>query len=128
VSGDQSEAEDIMLKHLMLCGALLALGAGPVAAQEQEAVLQRMRVAGADFDIVLAIPKSPPRVFDGLNMSPDALIIHLTGGQLAVAFEDPHEMLKAADTLLSSVSSSLCVTKDSKSCVPLALYVVPRGE
>jgi hypothetical protein len=117
-----------MLKHLMVCGALLALGATPVAAQQQEAVLQRMRVAGADVDIVLAIPKSPPRMLDDLGMSPDALIIHLTGGQLVVAFEDPYEMLKAAESLRSSVSSFHCVTKDSKTCIPLALYVVPRGE
>jgi len=122
-----------MLKHVTMVGALLALGAAPVAAQQQEAVLQRMRVAGADFDVVLAIPKSPPRTLDNLNMSPDALIMHLTGGQLAVAFEDPREMVKAAESLRSSVSSFHCVSKDSvskdsKSCTPLALYVVPKGE
>lgn len=66
-----------MLKHLMVCGALLALGAAPVAAQQQEAVLQRMRVAGADFDIVLAIPKSPLRMLEDLSMSPDALVFRL---------------------------------------------------
>jgi hypothetical protein len=122
-----------MLKHVTILGALLALGAAPSAAQQREAELQRMRVAGADFDVVLAIPKSPPRMLDDLNMSPDALIMHLTGGQLVVAFEDPIEMVKAADSLRSSVSSFHCVSKDSvskesKSCTPLALYVVPKGE
>ena len=117
-----------MLKHVTILGVLLALGTAPVAAQQQEAVLQRMRVAGADFDVVLAIPKSPPRMLDDLSMSPDALIMHLTGGQLVVAFEDPREMVKAAESLRSSVSSFHCVSKDSKSCTPLVLYVVPRGE
>jgi hypothetical protein len=117
-----------MLRHVTILGALLALGTAPSAAQQQEAVLQRMRVVGADFDVVLAIPKSPPRMLDNLNMSPDALIMHLTGGQLVVAFEDPIEMVKAADSLRSSVSSFYCGTKNSKSCTPLALYVVPRGD
>ena len=117
-----------MLKHVTILGALLALGAAPVAAQQQEAVPQRMRVAGADFDVVLAIPKSPPRMLDDLSMSPDALVMHLTGGQLVVTFENPGEMVKVAESLRSSVSSFHCVTKDSKSCTPLALYVVPRGE
>ena len=117
-----------MLKHLMVCGAVLALSSASAAAQQQEAVLQRMRVAGADFDIVLAIPKSPQRILEDLSMSPDALIMHLTGGQLVVTFEDPHEMLRVAESLRSSASSFHCVTKDSKACTPLALYVVPRGE
>jgi hypothetical protein len=117
-----------MLKHVTILCALLALGTAPTAAQQREAGLQRMRVPGADVDIVLAIPKSPPRMLGDLNMSPDALIMHLTGGQLVVAFEDPIEMVKAADTLRSSVSSFHCETKDSKSCTPLALYVVPKGD
>jgi hypothetical protein len=117
-----------MLKYVTILGALLALGTAPSAAQQQEAMLQRMRVAGADFDVVLAIPKSPPRMLGDLNMSPDALIMHLTGGQLVVAFEDPIEMVNAAESLRSSVSSFHCVTKDGKSCLPLALYIVPRGD
>jgi hypothetical protein len=68
--------EETMLKHVTILGALRALGTAPVAAQQQEAVLQRMRVA--DFDVVFAIPKSPPRMLDDLNMSRDALIMHLT--------------------------------------------------
>ena len=63
-----------MLKQLAICDALLALATVPVAAQQQEAVLQRMRVSGAAFDIVLAMPKSPPQWMDGLNMSPDAVV------------------------------------------------------
>jgi len=116
-----------MLKHLMACGALLALGAAPVAAQQQEAVLQRMHVPGAVFDIVFAIPKSPPPMLDNLNMSPEALIMHLTGGQLAVAFEDAREMLKVADTLRSSASSSNRVSDGGKGRTPLAVYIVPKS-
>ena len=114
-----------MFKQLTICGALLALETVSVAAQQQEAVLQTMRVSGAAFDIVLAMPKSPPQWMDGLNMSPDALLMHLTGGELIVAFEDAREMLKAAEILQSSMSSSHWVSKDG---TPMALYVVPKAE
>jgi hypothetical protein len=114
-----------MLKQLTICGALLGVLTVPVGAQQREAGLHRMRVSGAAFDIVLAMPKSPPQWMDGLNMSPDALLMHLTGGELIVAFEDAREMLKAAETLRSSMSSSHWVGKDG---TPLAVYVVPRAE
>jgi hypothetical protein len=117
--------EDTMLKQLTICGHLLALATVPVAAQQQEAVLQRMHVSGAPFDIVLAMPKSPPQLMDGLNMSPEALVVHLTGDELIVAFEDALEMLKAAETLRSSMSSTHWVSKDG---TPLAVYLVPKAE
>src|SRR5262245_41237545 len=40
---DRSEVEETTLKHVTILGALLALGTAPVAAQQQAAVLQRMR-------------------------------------------------------------------------------------
>lgn len=46
-----------MLKHLSICAALIALATGSVNAQQQEAVLQKMQVPGAGFDIILAMPK-----------------------------------------------------------------------
>jgi hypothetical protein len=120
--------EDTMLKHLSICAALLALGTVPVAAQLQEAVLQRMEVPGADFDIVLAMPKSPPQRMDDLNMSADALVVHLIGGELVLAFDDADKMLKAAESLRLPVSASHWVRKDGKLRTPFAVYVVPKAE
>lgn len=117
-----------MLKQLTICAALLGLATAPVAAQQVEAVLQRMQVKGADFDIVLAMPKSPPQRLDSLDMSPDALVMHLAGGELVVAFEDAREMLKAAETLRSSDSSSHWVRNVGERRTPLAVYVVPKAE
>ena len=88
-----------MFKHLSICATLLAAAMGPANAQQQEAVLQRIATSGADFDIVLAMPKSPPQWMDDLNMSPDALIVHLIGGELVLAFDDADKMLKAAEVL-----------------------------
>ena len=84
-----------MLKYLTICAALLGFGTAPVAAQQQEAVLDRKEVPGADFDIVLALPKSPPHPMYDLSELPDALVIHLIGGELVLAFEDAGKMLSA---------------------------------
>jgi hypothetical protein len=117
-----------MLKHLMICAALLAIGTVPIAAQQQEAVLQRMEVAGAEFDIVLAAPRSPPRPIYDLSESPEALIVHLVGGQLVLAFDDAGKMLRAVESLGSPVAASHVVSKDGKSRAPFAVYVVPKAE
>jgi hypothetical protein len=118
--------EDIMLKHLSICAALLAFGAASANAQQQEAVLQKLTVPGADFDIVLAMPRSPPQRMDDLNMSPDALVVHLIGGELVLAFDDAGKMLKAAESLGSPVSASHWVRKDGRT--PFAIYVAPKAE
>jgi hypothetical protein len=117
-----------MLKHLTICAALLAFGTAPVAAQQQEAVLDRKEVPGADFDIVLALPKSPPHLMYDLSESPDALVIHLSGGELVLAFEDAGKMLRAAESLGSPVSASHWVSKDGNTRTPFAVYVVPKAE
>ena len=114
-----------MCKQLTMLGMLLALAADPVFAHPLEAFLQRVSVSGAPFDIVLALPKSPPKLMDDLNMSPDALLMHLTGGELIAAFEDAREMLKMAEALRSSMSNSHWVGKDG---APSAIYLVPKAE
>ena len=117
-----------MFKHLSICATLLAAAMGPANAQQQEAVLQRIATSGADFDIVLAMPKSPPQWMDDLNMSPDALIVHLIGGELVLAFDDADKMLKAAESLRLPVSASHWVRKDGKLRTPFVVYVVPKAE
>jgi hypothetical protein len=120
--------EDAMLKHLTICAALLAIWTAPVTADQQQAALKRMEVLGADFDIVLATPKYPPfRMYD-LSESPDALIVHLAGGELVLAFDDVGEMLTAVQSLGSPVAASHFASKDGKSRTPFAIYVVPKAE
>lgn len=117
-----------MLKHLSICAALFAFGTAPVAAQQQEAVLQTVEVTGASFDIVLAMPKSPARPIYDLSESPDALIVHLVGDELVLAFDDAEKMLRAVESLGSPVAASHAVSKDGKSRTPFAVYVVPKAE
>ena len=53
-----------MLKHVSICAALIAFSVGTASAQQREAVLQKMEVPGAAFDIILAMPKSQGAIFD----------------------------------------------------------------
>jgi len=110
-----------MLKSLSVFAALVALGAGPVHAQKQEAVLQLVEVPRAAFDFVLASPKPGAGALPDLANTPDALLIHLHGGELAVAFEDAREMVKALDALRSPVWAGSVGQR------PVALYLVPKA-
>lgn len=116
-----------MLKHLSICAALFAFATGSVNAQQQEAVLQKMEVPGATFDIILAMPKSLGVTYS-LGNSPDALLVHLIGGELALGFDGAEKMLKALDSLRLPVCAFHVETKDSKSRKPVSVYIVPKAE
>jgi hypothetical protein len=119
--------EDTMLKQLSICAALVALATVSANAQQQ-AVLQKMEVPGAGFDLVIASPKFPGGATYDLSESPDALIIHLVGGELALGFEDWDKMVKALDTLRRPVGAFHVESPDRRSRIPVAVYLVPAGE
>ena len=125
-----------MLKHLLICAALVALGTGSVNAQyaqhvqpgQQEATLQKVEVPGAGFDIVLAMPKSQTGATFDLGNSPDATIIYLIGGELALSFDGPEKMLQALDSLQLPVGAVHVDSKDREEGIPVAVYIVPKGK
>ena len=53
-----------MLKHLAICAALIAFTSNFASAQQREAMLQKVEVPGAAFDLVVAMPKTPGGVVD----------------------------------------------------------------
>ena len=116
-----------MLKHLSICAALIALATSPANAQQQEAVLQKLEVPGAPFDIVYAMPK-PGGVILNLASSPDALLVHLIGGELALSFDGEEKMLKALDSLQMPVCAFHVDGKVGPSRTPVAVYIVPKVE
>ena len=117
-----------MLKQLSICAALIvAIAPGSVNAQQQEAVLQRLEVPGGAFDIILAMPKSQGATYN-LGKSPEALIVHLIGGELALGFDGEEKMLKALDSLQLPVCAFHVESKDSKSRKPVSVYIVPKSE
>ena len=116
-----------MLKHLSICAMLTAFGLGSLSAQQLEAVLQKVEVPGADFEIVLAIPKYPAGALRDLGKSPDAMILHLVGGQLVVGFDTPEKMVAA----LESVRSGCAVHVNGKGDKPpksVAVFVAAQAE
>jgi hypothetical protein len=121
-----SETEDTMFKHLSICAAAVAFVIGSAHAQ-QEASLRRVEIPGAAFDIVIASPKPQGVRFD-LGRSPDALLLHLIGGKLALEFDSAENMLKALDTLRQPVGSFNAEGRDGRPHEPVALYIVPKVE
>jgi hypothetical protein len=116
-----------MLKQLLICAALIVPGTSSAGAQQQEAVLQKIEVPGAGFDIILAMPK-PAGETVNLGNSPDALIVHLIGGELALSFDAEEKMLQALGSLRLPVCAFDVEGKDRKPLKPVAVYIVPTGQ
>jgi hypothetical protein len=114
-----------MLKCLPICAALLALAPVSTFAKEREAVLQKIEVPGSAFDILLALPTADGAVID-LNKSPEAFVVHLIGGELALAFESGEQMLQALDTLRSPLGASYVRSGGAGPSVPLAAYIISK--
>ena len=117
-----------MRQRIWICAALCALMSAPVAAQQQEAMLKRLDLPGAAFDLVVVLPKSPPRPFYDLSESPEALIIPVIGGKLVLTFENELEMINAAELLRSPLGASQVAPRDLTSSLPFAVYVIPKTE
>jgi hypothetical protein len=114
-----------MLKHILLCAPLVALGTSPSWAQQHEAALRQVELPGAGVNIVLAIPKSPAATVD-LGESPDALVVPLIGGKLALTFEDGNKMIETIGALQRPACAFQAEGEDGKLTKPVAVYVVPR--
>jgi hypothetical protein len=118
--------ENVMLKLLSICAALVVFATWPANAQQQEAVLQRIEVPGAAFDLVLATPGTPTVIFD-FSESPDALVIYLAGGMLALGFERADDMMKVYDTLNSPVGVFHIRDYASNMRIPITVYKIAKG-
>jgi len=116
-----------MFKQLWIYAAFVALGASPLYAQEQEAVLQTVKVPGAGFDLVLATPHPEGGALPDLSNTPDAMIVHLPGAKLALVFEDADKMVKALDSLKNQIGAFRADVTGDESIRPVVLYVVPKG-
>jgi hypothetical protein len=117
-----------MLKYFAVCAALAAMGFGSATAQEQQATVQKIKVPAGGFDILLATPKSPKVRFEDLSESPDALVIHLAGGELAAVYESAEDMLKTLDALHSAGRALRAEVNDGKLHMPVVVYLIPQDE
>lgn len=116
-----------MLKHLWICAALAALGSASLYAQDREVCLKTVEVPGAGFNFVVATPKQSGGALPSLEDAPNALVMHLRGGEFRVVFDEAGEMVRALD----SPASRDCAYEDDGqgrvSLQPVALYVVPKS-
>jgi hypothetical protein len=115
-----------MFKQISICALLTLFGTSPLMAQQREAVLRTVELPDAGFNIVLAMPKSPAATVN-LDRSPDALVVHLVGGELALTFEDPAKMLATAGSLRFPACAFHVTAADGRTDMPVAAYVVPRA-
>ena len=117
-----------MFKRLSICAVFLALGMGSLNAQQREAMLQRIDVPNAAFDLVLVRAKPGSPSFD-LRNQPDPNVVYLLGGELVAA--DVGETLKVFKDI-GAMSVPACTfratRKGGKPRVAASIYVVPKGE
>jgi hypothetical protein len=111
-----------MLKQLTVCGALLVGTLVPVHAQQREAVLQRVEIPGAPFDLLIATPKPSGVIYD-LAEAPDALLLNLVGGELAIGFERADALLETLELVRAPVHAF-----GGKGRTPIAIYTVAKPE
>lgn len=117
-----------MFKYLSICAALFSLAAGPLYAQEREAMLRTVQVPGAGFDLIVATPDPEGGALPNLRDTAETLVVHLQGGKLALVFDDPWKMVKAFDLLRTPVGAFEAPATGGNSPEPIALYIVPRGD
>jgi hypothetical protein len=115
--------EDVMPKFSTACAALIALATGPLSAHEREANIQRVTGPDDTFDLIIGTPKSANAPIYDLSESPDALIIHLTGGELWIAFDDAAKMLEAVEMLRRPIGAFRVRDQDN----PIAAYIIPKS-
>jgi hypothetical protein len=115
--------EDVMLKVTLVCAGLIALAAGPLGAREREATLQKITGPDDTFEMIIGTTKPGNAPIYDLGETPDALVIHLTGSELWVAFDDAAKMLEAVETLHRPLGAFHVRDHDN----PVAVYIIPKG-
>src|SRR5262249_60219241 len=96
-------------------------------AEQQDTPLECSELPQAGFDLVVATRKSrAPSIH--LDASPDALVLPLAGGRLALSFEDAGKMIAMIDTLQRPGCSFQTARHDSLPAQPGSVYVVPSRQ
>ena len=111
-----------MLRQLAVSGALFVGALIPAGVQQREATLQRIEIPAAPFDLLIAAPKPAGVIYD-LAESPEALLLNLAGGELAIGFERVDAMLKTLELVRTPVYSF-----GGKGRTAITIYTVPKPE
>ena len=95
--------------------------------QQREAVLQRVELSNAGFNIVIATPKpgSPISDFRG---EPDPNLVYLADGELVYAYTGRLEELFDMGILMAPACTFQVERKDYSPRTPVVVYVIPKGD
>ena len=114
-----------MLKYFAICAALLVLGIGSVSAQQQDIVVRKMEVPGADFDMVVVMSKAQAGATSGLSGHEPSLVAGPTGDWLAFATDREIEQIFGRSR--SVIHGFRVERKEGEPSSAVHVYVVSKG-
>jgi hypothetical protein len=117
-----------MIPRFSIFAALAVFAASPANAQH-EAIMKTIEVPGADFDLVLAIPKmSDGHVINLVELRGDIdpSVLYLAGGRLVHAFDTGVGKMFKDISALQHPSCTFAPKPDVHPQAPVAVYVVPK--
>lgn len=114
------------IRSLIYMAVATVVGASAAQSQQREAVLQRVEIAGAGFDIVIATAKPGGATAD-YRAQPDPYLVYLGNGDLVYAYtgdrQDP-----AGDAIFRPPACTFRVEhSESNTRTPIVIYVIPKG-
>ena len=117
-----------MIKRFFIFVALAVFAVSPTNAQH-EAIMKTIEVPGADFDLVLAIPKmSDGHVINLVELRGDidASVLYFAGDRLVHAFDTGVEKMFKDVRALQHPSCTFEPKPNVHPQAPIAVYVVPK--
>ncbi len=115
-----------MIVRTLCCALFVTFLAGAAKAQQREAVLQKVEVAGAGFNVVIATAKLHGATAD-FRGQPDPNIVYLADGELAYALTGQQE-LPDMGILMAPACTFHVERRDYSPRTPVVIYVIPKGD
>jgi hypothetical protein len=119
--------EDAMLIRILPCALLATLVAGAADAQQREAVLQKVELANAGFNIVIATARLNGATAD-FRKELDPNIVYLADGELVYAYTGRLQELSDIGILMVPACTFHVERRDYSPPTPVVVYVIPKGD
>jgi hypothetical protein len=116
-----------MLIRTLPCALLVAFLAATANAQQREAVLQKVELADAGFNILIATAKLNGATAD-FRKDPDPNIVYLADGELVYSYTGRLQELADLGILMAPACTFHVERRDYSPRTPVVIYVAPKGE
>jgi len=118
-----------MLKYFSICAMLVAFGTSSLNAQQQDLVLQKVEIPGADFVVIFVKSKLRSGTTIDVRGQNNSLIVHPTGDELAFAVSGEIEkMFKDIGSTQFPIHAFRVERKGSQPSNAVNVYIVPKGK